>query len=61
MIATRPGSPYETQGARTIVRPSEVLGLSRFSVTDAAGLRAAFELGKRDGEAFARRLLRDAS
>lgn len=61
LIATRPGSPYETQGARTIVRPSEVLGLSRFSVTDAAGLRAAFELGKRDGEAFARRLLHDAS
>ena len=60
LIATRPGAPYETVGARTVVRPSEVLGLSRFSVTDAAGLRAAYELGKRDGEVFARRLLNDA-
>ena len=60
LIATRPGAPYEAIGSRTIVRPSEVLGLSRFSVTDASGLRAAFELGKRDGAAFARRLLKDA-
>lgn len=60
LVATRPGAPYEAIGSRTIVRPSEVLGISRFSVTDARGLRAAYELGKRDGEVFGRRLLKDA-
>lgn len=60
LIATRAGEPYAAEGARIIVRPSETLTLSRFSVTDADSLRAAYDLGKRDGAAYARRLLRDA-
>jgi hypothetical protein len=38
---------------RTVARPSVPILTSRFAVTDAAAIRAAYELGVRDGEAFA--------
>ncbi|ALK09350.1 patatin-like phospholipase family protein [Blastochloris viridis] len=38
---------------RTYVQPSEPIPVKQFDITDPAGIRAAFELGRRDGAAFA--------
>jgi len=56
VLSTRSAKPLESTALRTIVRPSEPVGVNKFSVTDAQGLRDAYELGLRDGEAFAKRL-----
>ena len=37
---------------RVYVQPSEPIRVGQFDVTDPAGIRAAYELGLRDGEAF---------
>lgn len=55
VLATRPNAPPST-ALRTIVRPSSPITIDKFSVTDAAGIRAAYELGLMDGAAFARTL-----
>ncbi len=55
VLATRPNAPPST-ALRTIVRPSSPIMIDKFSVTDAAGIRAAYELGLMDGAAFARTL-----
>ncbi|MCO6185908.1 patatin-like phospholipase family protein [Rhizobium sp. L1K21] len=39
---------------RTIVGPSEDITVNKFTIGDANGLRAAYELGLKDGEKFAR-------
>ncbi len=39
---------------RTYVQPSEPVRVKQFDVTDPAGMRAAYELGLKDGAAFAR-------
>ena len=38
---------------RTYTQPSEKIGVSQFDITNPAGIRAAFELGLKDGAAFA--------
>jgi predicted patatin/cPLA2 family phospholipase len=38
---------------RTYVQPSEKIGLSQFDITNPEGIRTAYELGLRDGAAFA--------
>lgn len=38
---------------RTYVQPSRKIGLSQFDITNPGGIRAAYELGLRDGDAFA--------
>ena len=38
------------------MRPSQPIAINKFSVTDADGLRKAYELGLRDGEDFARKI-----
>ena len=38
---------------RTYVQPSQKIDLSQFDITNPAGIRAAYELGVKDGEAFA--------
>ena len=43
---------------RTYVQPSQKINLSQFDITDPDGIRAAYELGVRDGNAFAARLER---
>jgi predicted acylesterase/phospholipase RssA len=41
---------------RTYVQPSRRIDLSQFDITDPDGIRAAYELGLRDGNAFAAQL-----
>jgi pimeloyl-ACP methyl ester carboxylesterase len=38
---------------RTYVQPSRPIGAKQFDITDPAAIRDAYELGRRDGEAFA--------
>ena len=56
VLSTRSAKPLESTELRTVMRPSEPVEVNKFSVTDADGLRKAYELGLRDGEAFARRI-----
>ena len=56
VITPRSGSAMAEAAARIVARPSKPLTLSRFSVRDGAGMRAAYELGRRDGDAFIRAL-----
>ncbi|MFT4095917.1 MAG: patatin-like phospholipase family protein [Rhodoblastus sp.] len=56
VLSTRSARPLESTPLRTVVRPSSPVTVNKFSVTDADGLKAAYELGLRDGEAFARSL-----
>lgn len=53
VLTTRAGREMAEAPNRTVVRPSIPIITSRFAVTDAAAIRAAYELGLRDGEAFA--------
>lgn len=39
---------------RTYAQPSERIGVGQFDITNPAGIRAAYELGLRDGDAFAK-------
>ncbi len=57
VLSTRSGRPLSDNPQRVIVRPSEPVTVNKFTVTDGAGIRSAYELGLRDGEAFARSLL----
>jgi predicted acylesterase/phospholipase RssA len=41
---------------RTYIQPSEPVPIGQFDITNPAGIRKAYEMGLRDGEAFARRL-----
>ncbi len=56
VLSTRSARPLESTARRTVVRPSEPVRVNKFSVTDADGLKEAYELGLRDGEAFAKTL-----
>lgn len=56
VLSTRSARPLESTDRRTVVRPSDPVKVNKFSVTDADGLKAAYELGLSDGEAFAKRL-----
>jgi predicted acylesterase/phospholipase RssA len=40
---------------RTYIQPSEPVPIGQFDITNPAGIRKAYEMGLRDGEAFARR------
>jgi len=56
VLSTRSARPLESTALRTVVRPSKPVTVDKFTVTDADGLKAAYELGLHDGEAFAKRL-----
>ena len=56
VLTTRAGPAMPGVENRTVVRPSVPILTSRFAVTDGAAIRAAYELGVRDGEAFAKGL-----
>lgn len=43
---------------RTYVQPSQKISVKQFDITDPDGIRQAFELGLKDGDAFARSLRR---
>jgi predicted acylesterase/phospholipase RssA len=40
---------------RTYVQPSAPVPIGQFDITNPAGIRKAYEMGLRDGEAFAKR------
>lgn len=54
LLTTRYGRLPPSAPGRTIVGPSEEITVNKFTVSDAPGLRGAFEIGLRDGEAFAK-------
>jgi predicted patatin/cPLA2 family phospholipase len=56
VLTTRAGKTIPATETRTVVQPSVPIVTSRFAVTDGEAIRAAYELGLRDGEAFARGL-----
>jgi predicted acylesterase/phospholipase RssA len=56
VLTTRAGRSMPPVEGRTVARPSVPILTSRFAVTDAGAIRAAYELGVRDGEAFAKGL-----
>lgn len=54
LLSTRFGRLPPSAPNRTIVGPSENIPVNKFAVGDAAGIRHAYEVGLRDGLAFAR-------
>jgi predicted acylesterase/phospholipase RssA len=54
VLTTRAGKAMPEVPGRIVVRPSVPILSSRFAVTNAEAIRAAYELGLKDGEAFAR-------
>ncbi len=55
VLSTRSGRMLASTDRRVIAGPSEPIAVSKFTVTDGDGIRRAYELGLRDGEAFATR------
>jgi predicted acylesterase/phospholipase RssA len=53
VLLTRRYARLPTHPGRTYVQPSAPVPVSAWDYTDPAGIQAAFELGRRDGEAFA--------
>lgn len=53
VLATRAGRMMDPVPGRMVVAPSVPIVASRFAVTDGEGIRKAYELGLKDGEAFA--------
>lgn len=53
LIFTRFGRTPPMADGRTIVGPSEDITVNKFTIGDEHGLRTAYELGLKDGEAFA--------
>lgn len=56
LLTTRYGRLPPSAPNRIVVGPSEDIPVNKFTVGDAAGLRHAYELGLKDGEAFAKSL-----
>jgi len=54
LLTTRFGRKPPSAPNRVVVGPSEDIPVGKFSVGDAAGIRHAYEVGLRDGLAFAR-------
>ena len=55
VLSTRAGKAMDETDKRIVVRPSVPILTSRFAVTDAGAIRAAYELGLEDGAVFATR------
>lgn len=53
VLLTRVYKNIPSVRGRTYVQPSQKIGVSQFDITDPQGIRDAFELGLRDGVAFA--------
>jgi predicted acylesterase/phospholipase RssA len=54
VLLTRRFARLPRHPARVYVQPSVPVAVSAWDYTDPAGIQAAFDLGRRDGEAFAR-------
>jgi predicted acylesterase/phospholipase RssA len=53
VLLTRVYKDVPDVAGRVYAQPSEKIGLSQFDITNPEGIRAAYELGLRDGHAFA--------
>jgi hypothetical protein len=53
VLLTRKYKQIPAITGRTYVQPSAKIGISQFDITNPDGIRAAFELGLKDGDAFA--------
>lgn len=58
VLLTRPFAQVPQVQNRTYVRPSQVIPVSQFSIRNWDGIRFAYELGVKDGEAFLRTMER---
>ncbi|MEW6644389.1 MAG: patatin-like phospholipase family protein [Pseudomonadota bacterium] len=56
VLLTRRYKALPSVKGRLYVQPSETITVKQFDITDPDGIRRAFELGCRDGDAFARAL-----
>ncbi len=56
VLLTRVYKDKPDVAGRTYAQPSQKINLSQFDITNPEGIRAAYELGVRDGNAFAARL-----
>jgi predicted acylesterase/phospholipase RssA len=54
LLTTRFGRTPPTAPYRTVVGPSEDITVDKFTISDPEGLKAAYELGLRDGERFSK-------
>ncbi|SFC02538.1 Patatin-like phospholipase [Bosea sp. CRIB-10] len=54
VLLTRPFAEVPQVQNRTYVRPSQVIPVSQFTIRNWEGIRFAYELGVKDGEAFLR-------
>lgn len=57
VLLSRPYRDLPDVKGRTYVQPSQKIRTGQFDITDGDGIAAAYELGRRDGAAFARRLV----
>jgi predicted acylesterase/phospholipase RssA len=58
VLLTRPFAQVPDVANRTYVRPSQVIPVSQFTIRNWEGIRFAYELGVKDGEAFLRTIER---
>ena len=58
VLLTRPFAEVPQVMNRTYVRPSQVIPVSQFTIRNWEGIRFAYELGVKDGEAFLRAMER---
>jgi predicted acylesterase/phospholipase RssA len=58
VLLTRPFAEVPQVPNRTYVRPSQVIPVSQFTIRNWEGIRFAYELGVKDGEAFLRMMQR---
>ncbi|NBJ11403.1 patatin-like phospholipase family protein [Microvirga arsenatis] len=56
VILSRLYRTFPAVRGRTYVQPSKPVPIGQFDITNPAGIRQAYEMGLRDGEAFARRI-----
>jgi predicted acylesterase/phospholipase RssA len=53
VLLTRVYKQIPSIAGRTYTQPSQKVGVGQFDITNPAGIRAAYELGLKDGDAFA--------
>jgi predicted acylesterase/phospholipase RssA len=57
VILSRRYKAFPPVAGRTYVQPNRPVPVGQFDITNASGIRRAYEMGLADGEAFAQRIL----
>jgi hypothetical protein len=57
VLLSRRYRAFPVASGRTYAQPSEPVPVGQFDITNPAGIRRAYEIGWKDGEAFAQGLL----